>query len=97
MDVLTVFAVVTAALLIGDSPLSLLLNGRAVVVHTTTPWPRPTPAGVASASRGVSPPLERERSGSGKGVAQRRSAQAQRGRLGSGLRARGAEPLRKGF
>ncbi len=45
--------------------------------------------GVATAGRGVSPPLQRERSGSGKGVAQRRSAQAKRGRLGSGLRARG--------
>jgi UPF0716 family protein affecting phage T7 exclusion len=33
VDVLTVFAVVTAALLIGDSPLSLLLNGFAVVVR----------------------------------------------------------------
>src|ERR1035437_4284290 len=88
VDGLTVFAVVIAALLIGVSPLSLLLNGFAVVVHTTTPWPRPTPAGVATASRGVSPPFERDRSGSGKGVAQRRSAQAKRGRLGSGLRAR---------
>ena len=101
IDGLTVFAVVMAALLIGDSPLSLLLNGFAVVVHTTTPWPRPTPAGVATASRGVSPPLQRERSGSGKGVAQRRSAQTQR----SAERKTGetpcgrerAEPLRKGF
>src|ERR1035438_2284282 len=46
---------VAAELLMGVSPLSLLLNGRAVVVHTTTPWPRPTPAGVASARGGESP------------------------------------------
>ena len=50
--------------------------------------------GVATASRGVSPPLQRERSGSGKGVAQRRSAQAKRGRLGRRLAgARGGLPL----
>jgi hypothetical protein len=55
VDVLTVFAVLMAALLMGVSPLSLLLNGRAVVVHTTTPWPRPTPAGVATARGGESP------------------------------------------
>src|ERR1035437_581623 len=55
VDGLTVFAVVMAALLIGVSPLSLLLNGFAVVVHTTTPWPRPTPAGVATARGGESP------------------------------------------
>ncbi len=53
--------------------------------------------GVATASRGVSPPLQRERSGSGKGVAQRRSAQAKRGRLGSGLRARGDSAPLSGF
>jgi hypothetical protein len=42
--------------------------------------------------RGVSPPLER----SGKGGAQRRSAQAKRGRLGRRLaRARGRCPLRR--
>jgi len=39
----------------GVSPLSLLLNGFAAVVHTTTPWPRPTPAGVATARGGESP------------------------------------------
>ena len=46
---------VTAALLMGVSHLSLILNGRAVVVHTTTPWLRPTPAGVATARGGESP------------------------------------------
>jgi len=40
--------------------------------------------------RGI-PTLATKRSESGKGGAQRRSAQAKRGRLGSGLRARGAE------
>jgi hypothetical protein len=30
-------------------------NGFAVVVPTTTPWPRPTPAGVATARGGESP------------------------------------------
>jgi hypothetical protein len=49
---------------------------------TNTPWPWPTPAGAASARGGVPPPLERSDERSGGGVAQRRSAQAQRGRLG---------------
>jgi hypothetical protein len=50
-----VFAELMATVCMGVSPLSLLLNGRAVVVHTTTPWPRPTPAGVATARGGESP------------------------------------------
>src|ERR1700722_7148791 len=57
---------------------------------TNTPWPWPTPAGAASA-RGGFPTLGTERERSGGGVAQRRSAQAQRGRLGCLLRAPGTE------
>src|ERR1700692_305299 len=50
--------------------------------------------GVASARGGVSPPLKRSDSESGKGAAQRRSAQAKRGRLGKPLAgARGGLPL----
>jgi hypothetical protein len=41
VDVLTVFAVLMATVCMVASPLSLLLNGRTVVVQTTTPWPRP--------------------------------------------------------
>src|SRR5271154_2415790 len=59
---------------------------------TNTPWPWPTPAGAASA-RGGFPTLGTERERSGGGVAQRRSAQAQRGRLGCLLsRARDGVP-----
>src|SRR5580704_4868838 len=53
--------------------------------------------GVASARGGVSPPLKRSDSESGKGEAQRRSAQAKRGRLGKPLAgARGGAPERTG-
>src|SRR6202035_2970605 len=59
---------------------------------TNTPWPWPTPAGAASA-RGGFPTLGTERERSGGGVAQRRSAQAKRGRLGCLLsRARDGVP-----
>ncbi len=59
---------------------------------TNTPWPWPTPAGAASA-RGGFPTFGTERERSGGGVAQRRSAQAQRGRLGCLLsRARDGVP-----
>jgi hypothetical protein len=52
-------------------------------------------AGVASARGGVSPPLKRSDSESGEGAAQRRSAQAKRGRLGKPLAgARGGAPER---
>ena len=69
-------------LLIDLSPLQLPLNGFAVVVHTTTPWPRPMAAWVASARGGESPRACNE--------AQREwkapwSAQTQRGRLGKPL------------
>src|ERR1700750_1755404 len=63
---------------------------------TNTPWPWPTPAGAASA-RGGFPTLGTERERSGGGVAQRRSAQAKRGRLGCLLRAPGTESLRKAW
>src|SRR5260370_36303927 len=55
---------------------------------TNTPWPWPTLAGAASARRGESPTLGTERERSGGGGAQRRSAQAKRGRLGTLLVAR---------
>src|SRR5258708_93244 len=52
------------------------------------PWP--TPAMGSKCKRWGAPPLERKRSWTGKGGAQRRSAQAKRGRLGCLLRARGS-------
>src|SRR5260370_36419614 len=59
---------------------------------TNTPWPWPTTAGAASARGGVAA-LGTERERSGGGVAQRRSAQAKRGRLGCLLsRARDGVP-----
>jgi len=61
---------------------------------TNTPWPWPTPAKVASA-RGGFPSPGTERQWSGRGAAQRRSAQAQRGKLGCLLRALGADLPRK--
>jgi hypothetical protein len=64
---------------------------------TNTPWPWPTPAGAASA-RGGFPTLGTERERSGGGVAQRRSAQAKRGRLGCLLsRARDGVPQEAWF
>src|SRR3979490_1118017 len=64
---------------------------------TNTPWPWPTPAEAASA-RGGFPTLGTERERSGGGVAQRRSAQAQRGRLGCLLsRAREGVPQEAWF
>src|SRR6266568_3652296 len=64
---------------------------------TNTPWPWPTPAGAASA-RGGFPTLGSERERSGGGGAQRRSAQAQRGRLGCLLsRARDGVPQEAWF
>src|SRR5260370_29884328 len=65
-----------------------------VCLLTNTPWPWPTPAGAASA-RGGFPTLGTERERSGGGGAQRRSAQAKRGRLGCLLRAPGTESLRR--
>src|ERR1700729_2968700 len=64
---------------------------------TNTPWPWPTPAGAASA-RGGFPTLGTERERSGGGGAQRRSAQAKRGRLGCLLsRARDGVPQQAWF
>ena len=65
---------------------------------TNTPWPWPTPAGAASARGGVPHPWNGAISGSGGGVAQRRSAQAKRGRLGCLLsRARDGVPQQAWF
>jgi hypothetical protein len=78
--------------------LLLLLNGGAVVVHTTTPWPRPTPAGVATARGGESPRAcnEAQRKWKAPWSAQtKRSAVRKTGETPCGRER--AEPLRKGF
>src|SRR5580658_7900003 len=75
----------------GASPLLLPFGARHVTYMPNATWRR---RGVATARGGGSPTLETERSGSGKGGAQRRAAQAKRGRLGKPLAgARGGAPL----
>src|SRR3984885_6996033 len=67
-------------------------------LFTNTPWPWPTPAGAASARGGVPHPWNGAISGVEGGVAQRRSAQVERGRLGCLLsRARDGVPQQAWF